>query len=62
MDDHNGYKVRYFLNVDAADTSEPSSVAQLKSPLMNPVEHAVECVRFYFSMEVRSQNVSLFRN
>jgi hypothetical protein len=52
LDDHNGYKIRYFMNVDAKSTNDPSTGATLESPLLIVADHPEECFRFWFSMKV----------
>ena len=51
MEDEDGNKVRYFVNVDAVNAQVIDATASLKSPLWQAAEHDKECFSFSFNLE-----------
>ena len=54
MEDSDGNKVRYFVNVDAKNAEQEGEQAELRQ-LFRANDHPRECFTFEFNIEVRNE-------
>ena len=54
MEDSDGNKVRYFVNVDAKNAEQDGEQAELRQ-LFRANDHPRECFTFEFNIEVRNE-------
>ena len=59
MEDSDGFKIRYFVNVDAKDAEEDGMTAELRH-LFRANDHPKECFSFMFNLEVCAVKAKFF--